>query len=86
MGKPLPSSSLGDGGTWAYQLGSTRTPAIGYVAESDSHVAVVEGISYDSTGNISSITISEMNYAYRSFYVNLRTIPASNINDFNYIP
>lgn len=85
LGRPIPTPFFGNGGSWGYQLGADKSPDVGDVAESYNHVAVVESINYDSAGNISSITISEMNHG-GSYAVDFRTIPASNINDFNYIP
>jgi len=90
MGRALPSEALGDGGSWGnylskrWQYTVNDSPEVGAVAESAHHVTVVEKVNYNSTGNIDSIVISEMNNR-GPYYVDLRTIPAANIGDFWYI-
>lgn len=84
MGKPIPAGFLGNGGEWGYRMQNmggvvNNQPAIGAVAESAGHVAIVEAINDDG-----SIVISEMNNnaVYR---VVLRTIPASSVGNYRYI-
>lgn len=89
MGRPLPGGALGNAADWIYTLAGrytiNRTPAVGAVIQNGGgygHVGVVEEVHDDG-----SITISEMNNyaAGGSFVVDLRTIPASAVGNFNYI-
>lgn len=84
MGKPIPAGFLGNGGEWGYRMQSmggvvNNQPAVGAVAESAGHVAVVESINDDG-----SIVISEMNNN-GTYRVVLRTIPASSVGNYRYI-
>jgi surface antigen/LysM repeat protein len=90
MGIPLPGGALGNAAEWAYTLGRAgyavnSTPARGAVIQNGGgygHVGVVESVNGDG-----SITITEMNNytAGGAFHVDLRTIPASAVGNFNYI-
>ena len=89
MGRPLPGGALGNAADWVYTLAGrytiNRSPAVGAVIQNGGgygHVGVVEEVHSDG-----SITISEMNNyaAGGSFVVDLRTIPASAVGNFNYI-
>lgn len=89
MGKPLPGGALGNAADWIYTLAGryniNQTPARGAVLQNGGgygHVGVVETVNDDG-----SITISEMNNyaAGGAFAVDMRTIPASAVGNFNYI-
>lgn len=89
MGRPLPGGALGNAADWVYTLAGrypiNQTPARGAVIQNGGgygHVGVVESVNADG-----SILISEMNNysAGGAFAVNLRTIPASAVGNFNYI-
>lgn len=91
IGRPLPASHLGNGGSWAWVLQTRygylvdKNPEVGAVFESPGHVGIVERFNYDDNGNIVSLTTSEMNWGYINYLAVERTIPASNFSDFNYI-
>ena len=92
LGKSLPyGANLGNAGSWASVLVSSfgytvdKNPEVGDVFESWGHVGIVEAVNRDEMGNPVSLTTSEMNWNYRNYTVFSRTIPASNISDFNYI-
>ncbi|MEO7904458.1 MAG: CHAP domain-containing protein [Candidatus Saccharimonadales bacterium] len=83
--RPDMPNRLGNGGQWAasaaamgYATGSH--PKAGAVAEQPGHVAYVENVF--KKGNVTYVTISEMNYGGGIGQVNTRTVPASN---FTYI-
>ncbi len=90
MGLALPGGILGNAAEWAYTLGHAgfvvnSTPSRGAVIQNGGgygHVGVVESVNGDG-----SITISEMNNyaAGGAFAVDMRTIPANAIGNFNYI-
>lgn len=90
MGMPLPGGALGNAAEWAYTLSHAgyvvnSTPARGAVIQNGGgygHVGVVESVNGDG-----SITITEMNNytAGGAFHVDLRTIPASAVGNFNFI-
>lgn len=89
MGRPLPGGALGNAADWIYTLSGRynidQSPARGAVIQNGGgygHVGVVESVNGDG-----SITISEMNNyaAGGAFAVDLRTIPASAVGNFNYI-
>lgn len=89
MGRALPGGALGNAADWVYTLAGryviNQTPARGAVIQNGGgygHVGVVESVNDDG-----SITISEMNNyaAGGAFAVNIRTIPASAVGNFNYI-
>lgn len=89
MGRPLPGGALGNAADWIYTLAGryniNQSPARGAVIQNGGgygHVGVVESVNADG-----SITISEMNNfaAGGNFAVDLRTIPASAVGNFNYI-
>ena len=86
--KDLPSN-LGNANAWARNAAAagfpvSRTPSPGAVFQTTSgwygHVGYVERINGDG-----SITVTEMNYNYRSYFVIRATIPASAVGNFNYI-
>lgn len=86
--KDLPSN-LGNANTWAVRARAagytvSRTPAAGAVFQTSSgwygHVGYVEAVNSDG-----SITVTEMNYNYRTYLVIRATIPASAVGNFNYI-
>lgn len=60
MGRPLPSSGLGNANTWDDVMGFNRTPAPGAVFQYDGgyygHVGIVDSVNADG-----SITVSDMN-------------------------
>lgn len=90
MGMPLPGGALGNAAEWAYTLGQAgfgvnSTPSRGAVIQNGGgygHVGVVEAVNSDG-----SITISEMNNysAGGAYAVDMRTIPASALGNFNFI-
>ena len=90
MGMPLPGGALGNAAEWAYTLGRSgytvnSTPSRGAVIQNGGgygHVGVVESVNGDG-----SIVISEMNNysAGGAYAVDMRTIPASAIGNFNFI-
>lgn len=90
MGMPLPGGVLGNAAEWAYTLGRSgfavnSTPSRGAVIQNGGgygHVGVVESVNGDG-----SIVISEMNNfaAGGAYAVDMRTIPASAIGNFNFI-
>ena len=82
-------SNLGNANTWAVRAAAAgfpvnRTPSVGSIFQTASgrygHVGYVEAVNSDG-----SITVTEMNYNYRSFQVIRATIPASTVKNFNYI-
>lgn len=86
--KDLPSN-LGNANTWAVRARAagytvSRQPVAGAIFQTTSgwygHVGYVEAVNKDG-----SITVTEMNYNYRTFYVIRATIPASAVGSFNYI-
>ena len=86
--KDLPSN-LGNANAWARNAAAAgftvnRTPSAGAIFQTTSgwygHVGYVEAVNSDG-----SITVSEMNYNYRSYLVIRATIPASSVGNFNYI-
>lgn len=86
--KDLPSN-LGNANTWARNAAAqgftvNRTPSAGAVFQTTSgwygHVGYVEAVNADG-----SITVTEMNYNYRTYLVIRATIPASAVGNFNYI-
>lgn len=90
MGMPLPGGALGNAAEWAYTLGQAgygvnSTPSRGAVIQNGGgygHVGVVEAVNGDG-----SITISEMNNysAGGAYAVDMRTIPANALGNFNFI-
>ncbi len=86
LGRPLPSGYLGNAGVWYRVLPNVySTPEQGDVFEDTGHVGIVESVNRDELGNIISFTTSEMNYPYNDYQVVSRTIPGSNVENFNYI-
>jgi len=90
MGLRMPAGAvLGNASDWAYTLGrlgynvSRGNPTVGAIMQNGGgagHVAVVESI-----GDDGSVTVTEMNYDYRSFQVDQRTISAGQAALYNYI-
>jgi surface antigen len=89
MGMPLPSGSLGNAAQWNVTLANGHVvdsvPSYGAIIQNGGgygHVGVVEAVNGDG-----SIIISEMNnYAAGGYnIVDKRVIPASAVNNFNYI-
>lgn len=83
--RPDMPNRLGNGGQWtasaaAMGFATGRTPQPGAVAEQPGHVAYVERVF--KKGNVTYVTISEMNYGGGIGQVHTRTVPASN---FTYI-
>lgn len=91
LGRPLPNGFLGNAGSWGYNLQNNYSylvdsnPEVGAIFEDYGHVGIVERINRDASGNIVSFLTSEMNYNWTLYGVVERTIPASNIGNFNYI-
>lgn len=86
--KDMPSN-LGNANTWAARAAAqgftvNRTPSAGAIFQTTSgwygHVGYVEAVNPDG-----SITVTEMNYNYRTYLVIRATIPASAVGNFNYI-
>lgn len=82
-------SNLGNANTWARRAAAagfpvSRTPSAGAVFQTTSgwygHVGYVEAVNADG-----SITVTEMNYNYRTYLVIRAIIPASAVKNFNYI-
>jgi LysM repeat protein len=82
-------SNLGNANSWANRARAagfpvSRTPSAGAVFQTSSgwygHVGYVEAVNSDG-----SITVTEMNYNYRTYLVIRATIPASAVGNFNYI-
>lgn len=90
LGNPLPAGVvLGNAGSWARSLSGLykvdQNPQAGDIFESWGHVGIVESVERNNLGEIVSFTTSEMNYPYTPYQVVARTIPASNIGDFDFI-
>ena len=86
--KDLPSN-LGNANTWARRAAAAgfpvdHNPRAGDVFQTTAgwygHVGYVEAVNGDG-----SITVTEMNYNYRSYQVIRATIPAEHVKNFNYI-
>ena len=86
--KDLPSN-LGNANTWARRAAAAgfpvdHSPRAGDVFQTTAgwygHVGYVEAVNGDG-----SITVTEMNYNYRSYQVIRATIPAEFVKNFNYI-
>ena len=90
LGHPLPSGYIGNAWEWygklvgGYQYKSYSIPEPGDVFQGGNHVGIVESVSRDASGNVTSFTSSEMNYS-RTYVVVARTILASNFGQFNFI-
>lgn len=88
IGRPIPNAAHGNAVSWAASFSArgyavNKTPAVGAIFQNGGgygHVGVVESLNADG-----SITVSEMNASAGTYGVNLRTIPASAIGNFNYI-
>ncbi|MDO4742140.1 MAG: LysM peptidoglycan-binding domain-containing protein [Candidatus Saccharibacteria bacterium] len=88
IGREIPST-LGNANTWAIRAQNlgylvNRTPEAGAVFQTSAgqygHVGFVEAVNEDG-----SITITEMNYAYRNFRVVRAIIPANVVGNLYYI-
>ena len=82
-------STLGNANTWAVRAAAAgyvvnHTPSVGAIFQTTAgwygHVGYVEALNGDG-----SITVTEMNYNYKSFQVIRSVIPASTVGNFNYI-
>lgn len=82
-------SNLGNANTWAVRAAAAgflvnRTPAPGAIFQTNvgwyGHVGYVEAVNADG-----SITVTEMNYNYRSFQVIRAIIPANAVGNFYFI-
>lgn len=82
-------SNLGNANSWANRARAagfpvSRKPSAGAIFQTSSgwygHVGYVEAVNADG-----SITVTEMNYNYRTYLVIRATIPASAVGNFNYI-
>lgn len=84
MGRPLPSSGLGNANTWDDVLGFNYTPAVGAVFQTDGgwygHVGIVDSVNSDG-----SITVSDMNGFAGWGAVGTRTLSRSEYRHYKFI-
>ena len=90
MGYRMPAGAvLGNASDWAYTLSrlgydvNRGHPSVGAIMQNgggQGHVAFVESIADNG-----DVTISEMNYGYRSFVVDKRVVSAGQAADYTYI-
>jgi surface antigen/nucleoid-associated protein YgaU len=90
MGYRMPAGAvLGNASDWAYTLGrlgysvNRGHPSVGAIMQNGGgagHVAFVEGIADNG-----DVTVTEMNYGYRSFMVDQRIISAGQAVNYTYI-